>query len=89
MLVESIGICASLLILFSMSRKLESPKQQIMLRIFNGIGSILFVVYGLVIPAYSTAFLNLASVVINVRYLIPLIRDYRKDKNQIKNRAIS
>lgn len=89
MLVESIGICASLLILFSMSRKLESLKQQIMLRIFNSIGSILFVVYGLVIPAYSTAFLNLASVVINVRYLIPLIRDYRKDKNQIKNRAIS
>lgn len=81
-MTEIIGVLASLLILYSMSRKLESPKQQIILRVFNGIGSILFVIYGLVLPAYSTAFLNLASVIINARYLIPLIKLYKKEKNR-------
>lgn len=77
--VEIIGIAASFIILISMSFKSLSLKGNIMMRIFNLIGSIVFVVYGMILPAYSTAFLNIAVSIINIYHLVKMVKQYHKD----------
>jgi len=73
--IEIIGIVATLFIVFSMSCKTSTKKSIIILRVTNIIGSIIFVVYGVLLPAYSTAILNGLLVIINTYHLIKLIKD--------------
>lgn len=68
-LLEFIGYAASLLIAISLMMK-----SLIKLRIFNGIGAIVFVVYGLLIKAYPVAFLNGLIVVIDIFYLVQMLK---------------
>jgi len=77
MLKEAIGIVASLLIIVSMSFKTSTLQSTIKMRIFNMLGSAVFVVYGLVLPAYSTAFLNAVLIGVNAHHLRVLLRKYR------------
>lgn len=76
--VEMMGILASLLILTSMLAKTTSYKGTMFMRIFNTLGSIIFVVYGLLLPALATAFMNGLIILINIFYII---KEYRHHKN--------
>ena len=80
-LIEVIGICATVLILFSMMFKTTTLKGDIRMRILNLIGSIIFTVYGCLLPALSTAILNGILIFINLYHLILLIKE---QKNQTK-----
>lgn len=65
MFVELIGYLASVVILIGFTFKGESK-----IRIVNMIGSLLFIVYGLLIKAYPVALLNALTIVVNIRALV-------------------
>lgn len=78
--IEIIGLIASILIVVSMIFKTTSFKGTILMRIINAIGSIFFTIYGLFLPAYSTAITNACLFILNIIYLIIEIKDYYKIK---------
>ena len=79
-MIEIIGIVATLLILVSMSFKTTTLKASIWMRITNIVGSVVFVIYGCLLPAISTAILNGVLVFVNSYHLIVLIKESKKAK---------
>ena len=79
--VESIGIVGTVAILISMCFKTSSFKQTLLLRILNLLGSILFVIYGALLPALSTAILNGALILVNGFHIFLLFRDRNKESD--------
>ena len=77
-LIEAVGISASVAILISMLFKTTTVKGSIIMRALNIVGSVIFTVYGCLLPAISTAVLNGALVIVNIYHLIFLIKDYKK-----------
>ena len=77
--LEWIGIVASILICISMCFKSTTYKGAICMRSINILGSIIFGIYGILLPAISTAVLNFILVGVNIYYLIKLIRDNKKN----------
>ena len=80
---EVVGIIGSILVVISMMFKTTTDKGVLLLRIFNLMGSIVFVVYGVLLPAYSTVVLNLICVVLNTIGIVGTakkIRNSKKDK---------
>lgn len=84
-MIEIIGIFATLLILASMSFKTTKLKWSIWMRALNIAGSIVFTIYGILLPAYSTAILNGILVFVNTYHLIELIKSAKQNNNQNKN----
>lgn len=82
LLNEIVGISGSILIAISMVFKTTTDKGVMYLRIFNLLGSIVFVVYGLMLPAYSTIVLNCICVVLNIVGLVKIIQKIRKEKRK-------
>lgn len=78
MWIEIVGIVATLFILVSMCCKTSSWAGTFWLRLLNLVGSVIFVVYGILLPAISTAVLNGVLIFINGYYLIKLILDRKK-----------
>lgn len=78
-LVEIIGLIGSLLICFSMVWRTTSFKGTILMRVINGSGSIFFVVYGFILPAYATAIANIVCFIVNVIWLIKEIKLHKKE----------
>lgn len=79
---EIIGLIGSALICISMIWKTTSFKGTLLMRIINGIGSAFFIVYGFVLPAYSTAIANIVCFIIDVLWLIKEIDLHRKVKKE-------
>ena len=77
--IEIIGISATILILFSMLFKTTTLKGDIRMRVLNLIGSAIFTVYGCLLPAISTAVLNGALIVVNAYHLISLVKEAKKN----------
>ena len=75
--IEAIGILATIFIIISMSCKTTSIKSSIIMRITNIIGSIIFIIYGILLPALSTAILNGLVTIVNIYHLVILIKDSR------------
>lgn len=84
MIIEIIGISATLFVLVSMLFKTTSVKGSIFMRILNLTGSVVFVVYGILLPAISTAILNGALIIVNAYHLIMLIKqeNAKKEKSE-------
>ncbi len=86
---EAIGIVATLFILVSMLFPTLSYKGSFWMRILNLIGSAVFVVYGALVPAISTAVLNGCLIIVNAYHFVKLILDHKKecaekDKKELK-----
>lgn len=79
---EIVGISGSVLIAISMVFKTTTDKGVMYLRIFNLLGSIVFVVYGFMLPAYSTIVLNCICVVLNIIGLVKIIQKIRKERHK-------
>ena len=71
-MVELVGILGSVLVLIAITFPSTSKKGNTIMRILNLVGSIIFVVYGCLIPAYSTAIMNIAATAINLLYIFKL-----------------
>ena len=84
-MIEAVGIVATVFILFSMVFKTTSVKCSIIMRALNLVGSVVFVIYGILLPAISTAVLNGALILVNTYHLIILIKQQKSNhqKNQI------
>ncbi len=76
---EVIGIVATLMILASMLFPTLSYKGSVCMRSLNLVGSAVFVVYGSILPAISTAVLNGALIIVNTYHLIVLIKNHKKE----------
>lgn len=77
---ECVGIIGSILVAISMVFKTTTDKGIKWLRIFNLLGSVVFVVYGMMLPAYSTVILNLFCIVFNLKGLIEIIKKINNPK---------
>lgn len=75
---EVIGIVATLMILVAMLFPTLSYKGSMCMRIINLIGSAVFVVYGSLLLAISTAVLNGALIIVNLFYIIKMAIDHKK-----------
>ena len=87
MIAELIGYIGSALVLISFLMA-----SVIKLRIINTIGSLISVIYSLIISAYPTALMNAALVCINIYYLIQymrLDRNYTVVKTTINESSIT
>lgn len=73
---EWLGIIASAIVLISFL-----TTDQIKTRMINLVGSAVFVVYGLILPAYSTAFMNMAIVIVQIVFII---KHFRSKKTKEK-----
>ena len=78
--IEIIGIASTLIVLVSMLFKTTTLKGSIIMRSLNLAGSVVFIVYGCLLPAISTAVLNGALVIINGYHLILLLKENKKNK---------
>lgn len=78
--LELIGLVGSILIVFSMIFKTTNFKGTILMRIINSVGSIFFIIYGFLLPAYSSALTNSILLVLNIIYLIIEIKSHNKEK---------
>ncbi|MCQ2609602.1 MAG: hypothetical protein MJ151_02265, partial [Lachnospiraceae bacterium] len=68
-LIETLGICAAVIVLVSMSFDTNSFRGNIYMRSFNLIGCIAYVLYGLALGSISLVLLNGALVFIHAYYL--------------------
>jgi hypothetical protein len=77
--MELTGIMASIIIIFSMVFKTTTFKGTMLMRTLNTVGSVLFIIYGLSIPAYSTAICNCCALLINIFYIFKETKDYKRN----------
>ena len=77
---EVIGIVASVLVVFSMVFKTTTYRGTMMMRILNLTGSIFFVVYGFLLPAYATAITNSCAFLLNAFYIVKEYKDHKRRK---------
>ncbi len=75
MWIEIIGIIATIIILIAMCINTQTWKGDVVMRIINIVGSIVFAVYGFLLPAYSTGILNGLLVFVNSYHLIKLFKN--------------
>ena len=78
-IIECVGILAGVLILVGMCFKTNTYKSTLLLRALNIVGPAIFVVYGALLPAISTAVLNGSLVIVNTVYLILLVKNHKKE----------
>lgn len=76
---EWLGIVASAFILVSFLFT-----KQTIIRIINMVGCVIFVIYGLLLPTYSTAFMNGALFIVHVVYLIKDFKSRKKNKEAVE-----
>ena len=74
MWIEIFGIVSSIIILISMCFNPQTKLGNILLRSLNLVGSICFIVYGFLLPAYATTFMNSCALIINSIYLVKSLR---------------
>ena len=67
MLIELIGFLATFLVFISFI-----PKDIKLIRWLNLIGSILFVIYGIVVGAFWTSVLNICLIIVQVYHLVKI-----------------
>ena len=78
-MIEFIGILAGIFILSSLVFRSTTRKTEILMRILNSIGAVLFIIYGILLPAYSTAIINSCILVVNIHNIYALLK--RIDEN--------
>lgn len=79
---EILGLIASLLVVISMVFKTTTYKGTMIMRFLNGLGSIFFVLYGFILPAYSTAITNICAFILNLYWLIKEYKDHTKNNSK-------
>lgn len=77
---ESIGMLGSFIVLVSMCFKTDTIKGVILMRIFNFIGSIIFIYYGYMIDGWSVILLNGILAFVNIYYIISISGKNNTDK---------
>ena len=69
LIIEMMGYVASVMVLISLLMS-----SVIKLRIINSLGALVYVIYALIIGSYPTALLNAGLIIVNVYFLIKLLK---------------
>ena len=77
-MVELIGIFATILILISMVYNSTTVVGNIKMRIYNIIGSVVYIIYGVFIHSFSTILLNIVVIIIHIVNLYKICQVRRK-----------
>ena len=77
-MIEAIGIIAAILILISTIFPTMSFKGSMWLRCVNIVGSAVFVVYGILLPAIATAIANAGIIIVNIVHICLLIKNKKE-----------
>ena len=83
-MLEIVGLIGSVLVLISMCFKTSTIKSGLYLRIFNLVGTTILSIYGILLPTFSIAFLNIASSIVNIIHIINLCKLAKKEKDDKK-----
>lgn len=81
-LLELFGLFGSVLIFISMLYKSNTRKGNITMRIWNLLGSIVFVIYGICLPAYSTIVLNVFMIILHIYHIVVLLKEGDNNANK-------
>ena len=73
-MIEFSGILAGIFILISLVFRSTTRKTEILMRVLNSIGAVLFIIYGILLPAYSTAIINACILVVNIYNVCALLK---------------
>ena len=73
-MTEFIGIAAGIFILISLLFRSTTEKTELLMRIINSIGAVLFIIYGLLLHAYSTAIINGCILIVNIYNISVLLK---------------
>lgn len=68
--VEIIGILATIILVVSMAYNCNNRKTTLIMRSLNGISALLFIIYSIVLCAYSTILSNLIILLIDIYYIV-------------------
>ena len=79
---EIFGILGSVLIFTSMCFDTSSRLGEVWLRALNLLGSIVYVLYGVMLSAYSSIVMNVILAIVNLFYLIKLLRSKNEEKER-------
>lgn len=77
-MIEVIGMIATVLLVISMMVNTKNPKTVIIMRAINAVASIGFVIYGVLLSAYSTTISNIFILLVDIWYLYKNIVEYKK-----------
>jgi hypothetical protein len=84
-MVEFIGIIAAVLILVSMIFPTMSFRGSVCMRIINTSGSMVFIIYGILLPAIATLVANVGIFIVNIVHLYILIKNQKSKTNADNN----
>lgn len=79
---EIIGIIASSIVLCAALFRSGDPKKNILMRIINAIGSIVFIIYGCFISSLSIIILNAVMVIVCILHAYLLYKDGKKKQQK-------
>lgn len=77
-MIEVIGMIATVLLVISMMVNTMNPKTVIIMRAINAVASIGFIIYGVLLSAYSTTISNTFILFVDIWYLYKNIVEYKK-----------
>ena len=77
---EIIGIIGSIFIVCCLIFRTTTFKGTMLMRSINIVGSVLFIVYGQFLRAYSTVITNMFSTCINIYYIIREVMWHKQNK---------
>lgn len=80
-MIEVIGMIATVLLVISMMVNTKNPKMVIIMRAINAVASVGFVIYGILLSAYSTTISNIFILLVDIWYLYKNIVEYKKGGN--------
>ena len=72
---EIIGIKGTVILVCSMLCNTRTRKGTLAMRILNGIACVFLIIYGLMVPAYSSAIANFLVLIVNTYYTYKVIKD--------------
>ena len=73
--IEFIGIIGTILLIISMAWPTQSRKGTLLMRSINLISSVLFIIYGLLLSAWSTMLSNICICIIDIIWLLKVIKN--------------
>lgn len=79
---EIIGIIASSIVLCSAVFRSADAKKNILMRMINAVGSIVFIIYGCFISSLSIIILNSLMVVVCILHTVWLVKDIKKKQQK-------
>lgn len=77
-MIEVIGMIATILLVISMMVNTKNSKKVIIMRAINAVASIGFIIYGVLLSAYSTTISNTFILFVDIWYLYKNIVEYKK-----------